>query len=146
MPMPEGTGEWSEAFRTVLHEGARSVYLEEKIDEGQPTSTKGNEPRMVRAMTPTDEECCAAVAELCHEGARRLHSYPGWRQKYLQTMLREFGADPELVMELSGLTEQFHMRTDDEDWSVTSAQSQGLRAAAKPKSLFLDHHEHAQTG
>lgn len=43
MPMPEGTGEWSEAFRTALHlhEGVRSAYLEEKIDEGQPTSTKG---------------------------------------------------------------------------------------------------------
>ena len=87
-------------------------------------------------MTPTDVEFCAAVAELCHEGARKLHSYPGWRQKYLQMMLREFGAEPEMVMELSGLTEQYHLATDDQDWSVASGMSQGLRAAAKPKSRF----------
>eukprot|EP00913_Durusdinium_trenchii_P028931 g27126.t1 len=62
-PMLEGTGEWGEAFRTVLHEGVRSCYFEEKIEEGQPSSEKGYEPPMVRAMTPTDVEFCAAVPE-----------------------------------------------------------------------------------
>ena len=76
-------------------------------------------------MTPTHKE----LAELCHEGSRRLHSYPGWRQKCLQTMLREFGADPELVMELSGLTEQYHVGTDDEDWSVVSAVQRTSRCS-----------------
>ena len=51
-------------------------------------------------------------------------------------MLREFGAEPELVMELSGLAEQYHLATDDEGWSIASGASQGLRAAAKPKSRF----------
>ncbi|CAK9013225.1 unnamed protein product [Durusdinium trenchii] len=45
-------------------------------------------------------------------------------------------AEPELVMELSGLAEQYHLATDDEGWSIASGASQGLRAAAKPKSRF----------
>ena len=132
LPMKEGTGEWSEAFRMVLHEGARSQFLEKENEEKKDPETPVVES--TRVLTPTDEAFVAAIAELCHKGSRKLHEYPAWKQKFLQTMCRDFGADPQMVIDLSGLTEQFSMATDDEDgWSVPSDQAKAGGAGAKPR-------------
>lgn len=86
-----------------------------------------------QALTPDDPPFVAAVAELCHEASRKLYDYPAWKQKFLQLMCRDFGADPQMVIELSGLTERFNMSTDDEEgWSVPSEPSNG-GPSAKPK-------------
>ncbi|CAK9106407.1 unnamed protein product, partial [Durusdinium trenchii] len=117
LPMREGTGEWSEAFRAVLHEGAHSQFLEKDESEKKAVPTTPL-TETSQALTPDDPPFVAAVAELCHEASRKLYDYPAWKQKFLQLMCRDFGADPQMVIELSGLTERFNMSTDDEEgWS-----------------------------
>ena len=132
LPMREGTGEWSEAFRAVLHEGAHSQFLEKDESEKKAVPTTPL-TETTQALTPDDPPFVAAVAELCHEASRKLYDYPAWKQKFLQLMCRDFGADPQMVIELSGLTERFNMSTDDEEgWSVPSEPSNG-GPSAKPK-------------
>lgn len=134
LPMREGTGEWSEAFRTVVHEGPHSQFMEK--DESEKKTTGAPSLDATQALTPQDPQFVAAIAEMCHEGSRKLHDYPAWKQRFLQTMCRDFGADPQFVMDLSGLAGQFSMATDDEGWSVPSAPANGGEPIAKPKPLM----------
>ena len=73
-PMMEGTGEWSEVFRSILLEGATSQHIDNEMDK------KDDEEKspitLTQALAPQDEEFKAAVAELCHEGARKFYPYP----------------------------------------------------------------------
>ena len=56
----------------------------------------GGVPKQV--LVPESQEFSAAVADLCSEGARKLHHFPAWRNKYLQFMLKEFNASTDQVV------------------------------------------------
>ena len=134
-PMVEGAGEWSEAFRKILLEGAMSQYMDSETVKVKVKSEETGLIETTQALTPQDEEFTAAIAELCHEGSRKLYQYPAWRNKFLQVMRKEFGADPTLVMELSGLTEYLNMNDGEEDWTVVVAPAKAGEPCAKPKPL-----------
>lgn len=90
----------------------------------------------VQPFIPTEPEYQAAVDELCYEGSRKLHHFPLWRQKCLQTMLQEFGANPDVVIELAGLTEQYQINSeDDKEWEKTDDNEEGSKSSkAKVKN------------
>lgn len=48
-------------------------------------------------------------------------------------MCKESGVQPELVMGLSGLTERFHVATDDEGWTAHVGPANASEPQAKPK-------------
>ena len=73
LPTKEGTGEWSEAFRTVLRQGAHSQFLNQ--DESEKVGGTVAVTSTTRALTPQEPQFIAAVAELCHAASRKLHEY-----------------------------------------------------------------------
>lgn len=131
VPLTKGHEHWGEAFRQIMQNGARSLFLEhdEAKDEDGPSASVKEE--LPKPFVPEDPEYHAAIAELSHEGARKLFQFPVWKQKYLQVMLREFGADPSMVMELSGLADQYQIHTDEEDWSEVKQEA---KPTSKPKA------------
>ena len=78
----------------------------------------------------------AASADLCNEVGRKLYHYPLWKKKLLQIiLLQDFGANPDQMIELCGLTEHYNM-TDGEKWNL-EAGSEAVRSevpAARPKA------------
>ncbi len=119
-PLPSGAHKWGEVLHRLQVQGISSAYLEAMKLEDQATSVGMNLQYDVQPFIPTEPEYQAAVDELCYEGSRKLHHFPLWRQKYLQTMLQEFGANPDVVIELAGLTEQFQINSEDEhEWEKT---------------------------
>lgn len=102
-PLPEGGKCWGRAIQESNAQGAFSGFLDE-IKEGE-VKTEEFEPKHA-AFVPEDEKFAAAVADLCNEGARKLHEYPGWRNKFLQFMLCEFNASTDQVLTLSELSDQ----------------------------------------
>ena len=102
MPMPDGTQAWGKAIKDSYEAGSVSKFLDEneKKTSGEASDVKK------QVMVPNDPEFDAAVAELCSEGARKLHHFPGWRNKFLQFMLKEFNASTDQVLELSCLSEK----------------------------------------
>ena len=133
VPLPAGAQQWGKAFEMVKEQGAESLYLRGlEIEAGV---TGGSEPKIYEEMQthlPKDEEFTAAVADLCQDGARRLHNYPMWKQRFLQFLLQEYGADPDQVMTLSGIPQQFKMNTlDEEGWDCGAVQPNDLRPKSK---------------
>ena len=102
-PLPEGGKCWGRAIQESNAQGAFSGFLDE-IKEGE-IKIEEFEPKHA-AFVPEDEKFAAAVADLCNEGTRKLHEYPGWRNKFLQFMLREFNASTDQVLMLSELSDQ----------------------------------------
>ena len=132
VPLPAGGQQWGKAFEMVKEQGAVSLYLRGlEIEAGV---TGGNESKIndeMQTHLPKDEEFTAAVADLCQDGARRLHNYPLWKQRFLQFLLQEYGADPDQVMSLSGIPQQFKMNTDEDEWDYGAVQPNELRPKSK---------------
>ena len=132
-PLPEGGQAWGTAIKESLDQGSVSQFLESTREKTVETCAEpGGVPKQV--LVPEDEEFSAAVADLCSEGARKLHHFPAWRNKYLQFMLKEFNASTDQVLELSELSEK--MNSQDEmlcQWSL----EEGIESSgAKPKAKF----------
>ena len=136
VPLPEGAKTWGTAMGKIMTEGARSIYLEEnvKAEEGKVKGELESPAKAPTPFVPSDEAFHAAIAELCHEGSRKLHEYPKWKKLFLHTMLKDFGANPDMIMELSGLTEEYSMATDDEWAEVKTPGSQASTSGTKPKA------------
>ena len=113
-PLPEGGKCWGRAIQESNAQGAFSGFLDE-IDLGE-VKTEEFGPKYA-ALVPDDEKFTAAVADLCNEGARKFHEYPGWRNKFLQFMLREFNASTDQVLTLSELSDQVP-EEDGVQWSM----------------------------
>eukprot|EP00434_Breviolum_minutum_P039141 symbB.v1.2.034744.t1/scaffold4544.1/size38254/1 len=131
-PLPAGAQQWGKAFQMVKEQGATSFYLRGLENEatGSLTTTSAE----MQTHLPKDEEFSAAVADLCQDGARRLHNFPLWKQRFLQFLLQEYGADPDHVMALSGIPQQFKMNTfEEEDWDVGAIADVCPKAKAKPE-------------
>ena len=135
-PLPEGARVRGTAFGRIMKEGARSAYMEDLTKETLNSEVKTEKEMKTTAplpYVPPDEAYHAAIAELSHEGSRKLHEYPKWKKLFLQTMLRDFGANPDMIMELSGLTEEFSMATDDE-WAEVKSPSSASGSVPKAKA------------
>ena len=134
-PLPPGGQQWGKAFQMVKEQGAVSLFLRGMENEVAGSGTLVSEE--LQTHLPKDAEFVAAVANLCQDGAQRLHNFPLWKQRFLQVLLQEFGADPDQVMVLSGIPEKFRMDAFEEDeWDVEAvpiADAQP-KAAAKAKS------------
>jgi len=107
--------------------GATSLFLENSGEIGDE-KIKDLKPQ---PFIPKDEEYSAAIADLCGEVARRLHNYPVWKQKLLQVLLQDFGASPDQIIELAGLTDHFDIAS--EDWGLPDASEGAASAKAKCK-------------
>lgn len=134
IPLPEGCQKWGAAIKESLDGGSVSSFLESQR-AGAAGESKTEEPvksELIskQSFVPEDEEFIAAVAELCNEGARRLHRYPAWRNKYLQFMLKEFNASTDQVLHLSELWEEMNEGETMEQWTF----EEPMHAAAKPKA------------
>ena len=127
-PLPAGAQQWGKAFRMVKEQGAESLFLRSLENEARGSAAVSGEE--MQAHLPKEEEFVAAVADLCQDGARRLHNFPLWKQRFLQFLLQEYGADPDQVMALSGIPQKFEMDQFD-DWDVGAAPI----ADAHPKAL-----------
>ena len=137
-PLPAGAQQWGKALQMIKEQGAVSLYLRGLENEIGSVSAGGSSTVVTQEMQthlPKDEEFLAAVANLCQDGATRLHNYPMWKQRFLQFLLQEYGADPDQVMALSGIPEQYQMdQFDVEDWDVESVPIQDARPKATAKS------------
>eukprot|EP00435_Cladocopium_sp_Y103_P072543 s58_g40.t1 len=131
-PLPEGGQAWGNAIKESLEQGSVSQFLEDTRGKSVETFTEiGGKPKQV--LVPEDEAFSAAVADLCNEGARKLHQYPAWRNKYLQFMLREFNASTDQVLELSELSEK--MESQDVEFSTWSLEEGREMSGARPKAM-----------
>ena len=130
-PLPVGAQQWGKAFQMVQEQGPTSLYLR-GLENGAigTTATVSSE---MQTHLPKEEEFSAAVADLCQDGARRLHNYPLWKQRFLQFLLQEYGADPDQVMALSGIPTEFKMDAFDDAWDVDPTPIQDLNPKAKVK-------------
>eukprot|EP00435_Cladocopium_sp_Y103_P009129 s4017_g2.t1 len=130
-PLPEGAQAWGRALNYLMDKGIVSQYV---LNQDAPSEGGKLEEAKERQMfVPKDEEFHAAVADLCGEVARKLHNYPAWRNSLLQVMLRDYGANPDQVIELSGLAEQYDLTQDDLIWDSVQEVDQPM-AQAKAKS------------
>ena len=118
------------ACKMVQEQGMTSLYLRGLEIEAGAAEGKINDEW--QSHLPKEEELTAAVADLCQDGARRLHNYPLWKQRFLQFLLQEYGADPDQVMTLSGIPQQFKMNLpDEEEWDWGAIQDCESRRKAK---------------
>ena len=135
-PLPEGGQAWGTAIKESLDQGSVSQFLESTREKTVETCAEpGGVPKQV--LVPEDEEFSAAVADLCSEGARKLHHFPAWRNKYLQFMLKEFNASTDQVLELSELSEK--MNSQDEmlcQWSFEEGIESSV-LSLKPNSMDI---------
>ena len=134
-PMPDGAIVWGHAVKYLHDHGVKSLFLEQMKDPELNSADSSDVKVQVHA--PDDADFVAAVAALCSQGARRLHYYPGWRNKFLQHMLKEFGASTDQVLELSQLQETFNETKDEMEstWNMMddkSTASSTAKAAPKP--------------
>lgn len=125
-PLPEGGKMWGQAIQDSNELDAVSGFLE-GTKEGETVET--SVPKL-QAFVPEDEKFAAAVADLCNEGARKLHEYPGWRNRFLQFMLREFNASTDQVLSLSELADQL----PDDDISQWSMADRTELLEVRPKA------------
>ena len=125
-PLPEGGQCWGRAIKESCDNGAFSGYMDGAKD-GEPPATSEVK---IQNLVPDEPQFVAAVADLCNEGARKLHHYPGWRNKFLQFMLREFNASTDQVLALSELSEQL----PDDTWTSLDDESNVAGAGARPKA------------
>ena len=131
-PLPAGAQQWGKAFQMVKEQGPISFFL--RGLENEATGAEASASVDLQTHLPKDEEFNAAVADLCQDGARRLHNYPLWKQRFLQFLLQEFGADPDQVMALSGIPQQFTLSTfDEEEWEPAPISDVCPKAKAKPE-------------
>ena len=132
-PLPEGSQAWGKAIKDSYDQGLVSHFMDEMrmSGEGEDSKSKLIEVKK-QTLVPEDEEFTAAVAELCSEGARKLHHFPAWRNKYLQFMLREFNASTDQVLELSDLTDK--MNDPNEDTASWQMEDGTDLCDAKPKA------------
>lgn len=70
-PLPEGGKMWGQAIQDSNELDAVSGFLK-GTKEGETVET--SVPKL-QAFVPEDEKFAAAVADLCNEGARKLHEY-----------------------------------------------------------------------
>ena len=132
-PLPPGGQQWGKAFQMVKEQGAVSLYLRGLENEAEGSIVAPGEE--LQTHLPKDEEFVAAVADLCQDGARRLHNYPLWKQRFLQFLLQEYGADPDQVMALSGIPRKFQMdEFDSAEWDVEAVPIADARPKAMAKS------------
>eukprot|EP00435_Cladocopium_sp_Y103_P001390 s2644_g1.t1 len=130
-PLPEGAQAWGRTLNYLMDKGIVSQYV---LNQDAPSEGGKLEEAKERQMfVPKDEEFHAAVADLCGEVARKLHNYPAWRNSLLQVLLRDYGANPGQVIELSGLAEQYDLTQDDLTWDSFQEVDQPM-AQAKAKS------------
>ena len=92
-PLPAGAQQWGKAMQMVRvkEQGAVSLYLRGLENEAGDASAGGSRVVVAEEMQshlPKDEEFVAAVANLCQDGAQRLHNYPMWKQRFLQFLLQ----------------------------------------------------------
>lgn len=132
-PLPEGSQACGKAIKDSYDQGLVSHFMDEMrmSGEGEDSKSKLIEVKK-QTLVPEDEEFTAAVAELCSEGARKLHHFPAWRNKYLQFMLREFNASTDQVLELSDLTDK--MNDPNEDTASWQMEDGTDLCDAKPKA------------
>ena len=130
-PLPDGCHRWGTAIKESLECGSVSSFLEElRVEDTVKAESSVKEERIPKQiLVPDSEEFKAAVADLCNEGARRLHNFPAWRNKFLQFMLREFNASTDQILELSELIEVMNEGESMDQWSV-----EGPLTEAKPKA------------
>ena len=132
-PLPKGCEHWGEAFRQIGKHGARSFYLENEVKQ-EPNDQEKVKTEIPEIFVPDEPEYHAAIAELSHEASRKLHKFPGWKQKFLQVMLKDFGADPNMVMELSGLADQYAIHSDGDEWAeIKEEPMKTAKSKAKPQ-------------
>ena len=130
-PLPAGAQQWGKAFQMVKEQGTVSLFLRSLENEASGSAAIPGEE--MQAHLPKEEEFVAAVADLCQDGARRLHNFPLWKQRFLQFLLQEYGADPDQVMALSGIPQKFEMDQFD-DWDVGAVPIADTRPKALAKS------------
>lgn len=130
LPLPDGCQKWGGAIRESIATGSISHFLE-SIRESEVKTEQQVKTELVKKQTlvPESEEFSAAVADLCSEGARRLHHFPAWRNKFLQFMLQEFNASTDQVLELSELAERMTESESMEQWTFEDPIGE-----AKPKA------------
>eukprot|EP00435_Cladocopium_sp_Y103_P011900 s3832_g3.t1 len=131
-PLPAGAQHWGRAMDYLARKGYNSVYLDNK--EADEEEGKIQVKKECQAFVPHDEEYTAAIADLCGEIGRKLHNFPLWKKKLLQVMLQDFGANPDQVIELSGLTEHYQLDEPGEWTDMESMQDDTGMAVAKSKS------------
>eukprot|EP00435_Cladocopium_sp_Y103_P050503 s1907_g15.t1 len=129
-PLPEGAQHWGKALDYMEKKGYESAFQECVALEDSGKIVVSEERQ---AFVPKDEEYNAAIADLCNEVGRKLYNYPLWKKKLLQILLQDFGANPDQVIELSGLTEHFNL-DDEEGWSRECDDPMPAGVAPKAKA------------
>eukprot|EP00438_Fugacium_kawagutii_P025213 Skav222622 [mRNA] locus=scaffold4205:86469:93548:+ [translate_table: standard] len=129
-PLADGARVWGQAIKYLCEQGTMSDYMEYQKDKDQPEKAEIK----IIPHTPDEAEFVAAVADLCNEGARKLHNYPGWRNKFLQYMLKEFGADTDQILELSQLQSQFECLKEEDESAWAMPEDEGMKTACKAKA------------
>jgi hypothetical protein len=133
-PLPEGAQHWGKALDYMQKKGYESCFWE-CVDLAEEISGKVVVKEERQAFVPQEEEFHAAVGDLCNEVARKLHNFPLWKKKLLYVLLQDFGANPDQVIELCGLTECYSMETGDEWLQAVEdeATKSGVSSKAKAK-------------
>ena len=141
--MSTGGRKWGSVLCYLMKNGLKSAYevvleLEQAFDPKKGNQAAG------QAYLPDDPEFHAAVGGLCYEGARRIHNFPLWKQKFLQTVLSEFGACPDMILDLSDQAEKFDLTDDGHEWASemeeAGDQSKSVaKSKAKPKAVSAAH-------
>ena len=87
-----------------------------------------------QVFTPPDEAFEAAIADLMNEGARKLHEYPLWRNKFLAVMVKEFNGSHDQAMILSEMSAKLEqaMNEDGEEWGMVNETK--AKASARPQT------------
>eukprot|EP00438_Fugacium_kawagutii_P020699 Skav229155 [mRNA] locus=scaffold2275:264912:272030:- [translate_table: standard] len=130
-PLPEGCEVWGRAMKWLMQNGVSSHFLQDAGDG--PENQVKNEPDQ-QVFTPVDAAFEAAVADLMNEGARKLHDFPLWRNKFVALMVREFNGSHEQAMEITEMTAKLEqaMHEDTEEWGMI--QEAVPKAKAKASS------------
>eukprot|EP00435_Cladocopium_sp_Y103_P015753 s1700_g3.t2 len=116
-PLPEGAVHWGRALDYMQSKGYDSAFWE-CVGLAEEIKGQSVEKEKRQVFVPKDEEFHAAIADLCVEVNRKLHNYPLWKRKLLYVLLQDYGANPDQVIEMCGLTECYSMDVGDmEDWA-----------------------------
>ena len=131
-PIPDGANAWGIAMKRLWEEGVISQYLESGKTEEEWFEIENKE--ISQAFAPKEEEYVAAVSEIAAEGTRKLYHFPQWQKKFVQLMVREMGAEPEI---LHSLVDSEQAQDQQDEWeAMTEKAGASAKGKAEPKRGF----------
>ena len=117
-------------MKRLWEEGVVSHYLEAEKEEEEWFDVEEKESS--KPFVPEDPEQVAAISEIVAEGTCKLYHFPQWKKKFVHEMVREMGADGEILRAMDKVEEMPTQKQEDEWDSMTESAGVSSKAKAKP--------------